>query len=99
MLITIHCYRRWEFKNCARIFTLNEAPGSSTAADSRKRASHYFSALLRYSLAVVLKRLGQAARGVQRAVHCVEQRQIAQQGTAVNLVLSKRIGKNNEGGL
>jgi endonuclease YncB( thermonuclease family) len=25
-----HCDRRWEFKNCARIFTVNEAPGSST---------------------------------------------------------------------
>jgi hypothetical protein len=24
-----HCDRRWEFKNCARIFTVNEAYGSS----------------------------------------------------------------------
>jgi hypothetical protein len=23
-----HCDHRWEFKNCARIFTVNEAPGS-----------------------------------------------------------------------
>ena len=30
---------------------------------------------LRYSLAAGLKRVGQAARGVQRAVHDVEQRQ------------------------
>jgi len=34
-----------------------------------------------------LKKLGQAARVVQRVVHGVEQRQIAQLGTAVNVAL------------
>jgi hypothetical protein len=34
-----------------------------------------------------VKRLGQAARAVQRAVHGVEQRQIAQLGTTVNVAL------------
>jgi hypothetical protein len=48
-----------------------------------------FSALLRCSLAVGLKRLGKAARGVQRGVYGVEQRQIAQLGTAVKVALRK----------
>jgi hypothetical protein len=38
-----------------------------------------------------LKRLGQAAWGVQRAVHGVEQRQIAQLETAVKEALRKYI--------
>jgi len=54
---------------------------------SKSTASHYFTALLRCSLAVDLKQLGQAARGGQRAVHGVEQRQIAQLGTAVKVAL------------
>jgi hypothetical protein len=36
-----------------------------------------------------LKKLWQAARVVQRAVHGVDQRQIAQLGTAVNEALRK----------
>jgi hypothetical protein len=35
------------------------------------------------------KQLGQAARVVQRAVHGVEQRQIAQLGTTANVALRK----------
>jgi hypothetical protein len=38
-----------------------------------------------------LKQLGQAARVVQRVVHGVEQRQIAQLGTTVNVVLRKDV--------
>jgi hypothetical protein len=37
-----------------------------------------------------LKQLGQAARVVQRIVHGVEQRQIAQLGTTVNAALRKK---------
>jgi hypothetical protein len=36
-----------------------------------------------------LKQLGQAARVVERAVHGVQQRQIAQLGTTVNVALRK----------
>jgi hypothetical protein len=36
-----------------------------------------------------IKQLGQAARVVQRVVHGVEQRQIAQQRTAANVALRK----------
>jgi hypothetical protein len=38
-----------------------------------------------------LKRLGQAARVVKRVVHGVEQRQIAQLGTTVNVALRKKV--------
>jgi hypothetical protein len=38
-----------------------------------------------------LKKLGQAARVVQRAVHGVEQRQIAELGTTVNVALRKML--------
>jgi hypothetical protein len=55
---------------------------------SKSTASHYFSFLLRCSLAVGLKQLGRVARVVKRVVHGVEQRQIAQLGTAVNIALS-----------
>jgi hypothetical protein len=37
-----------------------------------------------------LKMLGQAARVVHRVVHGVEQRQIAELGTAVNVALRKK---------
>jgi hypothetical protein len=57
---------------------------------TKSTASHYFVVLLRLSLAMGLKQLGQAARLVQRAVHGVEQRQIAQLGTAVNVALRKK---------
>ena len=48
-----------------------------------------FAVLLRCSLAMGIKQLGQAARVVQRAVHGVEQRQIAELGTTVNVALRK----------
>jgi hypothetical protein len=38
-----------------------------------------------------IKQLGQAARMIQRAVHGVEQRQIAQLRTAVNVALRKDV--------
>jgi hypothetical protein len=38
-----------------------------------------------------IKQLGQAARVVQRVVHGVEQRQIAQLGTTVNVALRKDV--------
>jgi hypothetical protein len=38
-----------------------------------------------------LKQLGQTARVVQRVVHGVEQRQIAQLGTTVNVALRKNV--------
>ena len=62
---------------------------------AKSTASHYFAALLRCSLAVGLKKLGQAARVVQRAVHGVEQRQIAQLGTAVNVALRKDVSAHH----
>jgi hypothetical protein len=42
-----------------------------------------------------LKELGQAARVVQRAIHGVEQRQIAQLGTTVNVVLRKNVAAHH----
>jgi hypothetical protein len=42
-----------------------------------------------------LKQLGQAARVVQRVVHGVEQRQIAQLGTAVNVALRKDVAAHH----
>jgi hypothetical protein len=41
-----------------------------------------------------LKQLGQAVRMVQCAVHGVEQRQIAQLGTTINVALRKNIAAN-----
>jgi hypothetical protein len=41
------------------------------------------------------KQLGQAARVVQCAVHGVEQRQIAELGTAVNVALRKKIAAHH----
>jgi hypothetical protein len=38
-----------------------------------------------------LKKLGQAARVVQRAIHGVEQRQIAQLGKTVDVALRKNV--------
>jgi hypothetical protein len=55
----------------------------------KSTASHYFAILLHCSLAMGLKQLGQAARVIQRVVHGVHQRQIAQLGTAVNEALRK----------
>jgi hypothetical protein len=48
-------------------------------------------------LAVGLKRLGQAARGVQRGVHGVEQRHIMQLGTTVKVALPKDTAAHHHG--
>jgi hypothetical protein len=42
-----------------------------------------------------LKQLWQAARVVQDVVHAVEQRQIAQLGTTVNVALRKDVAAHN----
>jgi hypothetical protein len=42
-----------------------------------------------------LKQLGQAARVVQRAIHGVEQRQIAELGTAINVALRKNVAPHH----
>ena len=65
----------------------NWPSASSVKHASQNKASHYFAVFLRYTLAVGLKRLGQAARGVQRGVHGAEQRQIAQLGASVKVAL------------
>jgi molybdenum cofactor biosynthesis enzyme MoaA len=44
---------------------------------------------------VGLKQLGQAARVVERVVHGVEQRQIAQLRTTVNVVLRKDVAAHH----
>jgi|AntAceMinimDraft_5_1070358.scaffolds.fasta_scaffold339630_1 hypothetical protein len=63
---------------------------------AKSTASHnYFAALLRSSLAVSLKQLGQEARVVQRVVHGVEQRQIAQLGTTVKIALRKDVATHH----
>jgi hypothetical protein len=66
----------------------NWSSAISVKCAAKSTASHYFTTLLRCSLAMGLKQLGQAARVVQCAVHGVEQRQIAQRGTAVNVALA-----------
>jgi hypothetical protein len=62
---------------------------------AKSTASHYFAALLRCSLAMLLKQLGQAARVVQRVVHGVEQREIAELGTTVNVALRKNFAAHH----
>jgi hypothetical protein len=42
-----------------------------------------------------LKQLGQAAGVVQRAIHGVEQRQIAQLGTTVNVALRRNVAAHH----
>jgi hypothetical protein len=42
-----------------------------------------------------LKQLGQAARVVQRVVHGVEQRQISELGTTVNVALRKNVAAHH----
>jgi hypothetical protein len=42
-----------------------------------------------------MKQLGQAARVVQRGVHGIEQRQIAQLRTTVNVVLRKDVAAHH----
>jgi hypothetical protein len=63
---------------------------SSVKFTSKSTASQYFAVLIRYSLAVGLRKFGQAARGVQRAVHGVEQWEIAQLGKAAHVALRKK---------
>jgi hypothetical protein len=62
---------------------------------AKSAASHYFAVLLRCSLAMSLKKLEQAARVVQRAVHGAEQRQIAVQGTTVNVALRRNVAAHH----
>jgi hypothetical protein len=64
---------------------------------SKSTTTHFFAAFLCCSLAVGLKELGQAARGVKRAVRGVEQRQIAQLGTTVKVALCKDIASHHHG--
>jgi hypothetical protein len=67
----------------------NWSSASSVKFAAKSTASHCFAVLLRCSLAKDLKQLWQAARVVQRVVHGVEQRQLAQLGTTVNVALRK----------
>jgi hypothetical protein len=69
----------------------NWSSASSVKCAARSTASHYFAVLLRCSLAVGLKQLGQVARVVQSVVHGVEQRQKAQLGTTINVALRKDV--------
>jgi hypothetical protein len=73
----------------------NWSSASSVKCASKSTASHFFAALLRCSLAVGSKRLGQATRVVQHVVHGVEQRQIAQLETAVNVALRKDVSAHH----
>jgi hypothetical protein len=69
----------------------NWSSASSVKSSAKSTASHNYpanyAALLRCSLAMGLKQLGQAARLVQLFVHGFEQRQIAQLGTTVIVAL------------
>jgi hypothetical protein len=65
----------------------SSASSLNFAAKSTSR--HCFAALLRCSQTIGLKNTGQAARLVQRVVHGIEQRQIVQLGTTVNVALRK----------
>jgi hypothetical protein len=62
---------------------------------AKSTASHYFAVLLRCSLAIGIKQLFQAARVVQRVVHGIEQRQIAELETAVNVALRKNVAAHH----
>jgi hypothetical protein len=73
----------------------NWSSASLEKCAAKSTASHFFAALLRCSLDMGLKQLGQAARVVQRAVHGVEQRQIAKLGTTVNVALRKNVAAHN----
>jgi hypothetical protein len=73
----------------------NWSSASSVKLAAKNTASHYFAVLLRCLLAVGLKQLRQAARVVQRVVHGVEQRQIAQLETTVNVALRKDVAAHH----
>jgi len=62
---------------------------------AKSKARHYFAVLLCCSLAMGIKQLGQAARVVQRVVHGVEQRQVAQLGTTVKVALRKNVAAHH----
>jgi hypothetical protein len=73
----------------------NWPSASSVKFAAKSTASHYFAVLFRCSLAMGIKQLGQAARLVQRVVYGVEQRQIAQLGTIINVVLRKNVAAHH----
>jgi hypothetical protein len=73
----------------------NWSSASLVKCAAKSTASHYFAVLIRCSLAMGIKQLGQAARVVQRVVHDVEQRQIAQQRTTVNVALRKDVAAHH----
>jgi hypothetical protein len=73
----------------------NWSSASLEKCAAKSTASHYFAVLLRCSLALGIKKLGQAARVVQRVVHRVEQRQIAQLRTTVNVALRKDVAAHH----
>jgi hypothetical protein len=73
----------------------NWQSASSIKYAAKNTASHYFAVLLRCSLAMGLKQLGQADRVVQRVVHGVDQRQVAQLGTAINEALRKDVAAHH----
>jgi hypothetical protein len=64
---------------------------SSVKFTAKSKATHYLAVFLRCSLAVGLMQLGQVVRVVQCVVHGVEQRQIAQLRTTVNVALRKDV--------
>jgi hypothetical protein len=73
----------------------NWSSASSVKFAAKGTASHYFAILLRCSLAISIQQLGQADRVVQRDVHGVEQRQIAQLQTTVNVALRKNVAAHH----
>jgi hypothetical protein len=73
----------------------NWSSASSVKYAAKGTASHYFAILLRCSLAMGIKQLGQAARVVQRVVHGVEKRQISQRGTTVNVALRNNVAAHH----
>ena len=73
----------------------NWSSASFVKCAAKSTASPYFAVLLRCSLAMGLKQLGQAARVVQRVVHGVEQRQIAELGTTANVALRENVAAHH----
>jgi hypothetical protein len=73
----------------------NWSSASLVKCAAKSKASHYFAVLLRCSLAMGIKQLGQAARVVQRVIHGVEQRQIAQLRATVNVALRKDVAERH----
>jgi hypothetical protein len=69
----------------------NWSSASLVKCAAKTTASNYFAVLLRCSLAMGLKQLGQADQVFQRVVHGVEQRQTAELGPTVNIALRKNV--------